>query len=725
MRHELEPRNNKNRELLNIIRKMPHKKDLGNSRKSSTSSHIEGHNKMEETSLSGDLKSSSKNDTLHRNNSLSEIGSSAKDNKRDEKSMNKDKSLNAGNSLDTRISNEELTARDNIKNFTTSLKDYCENLNKEFNEQIDSKPLAVVTGNMSTISDLDGACATTAGLILGAAGGYELQQSGVFTILHELAHAATMNIFTKPHFQIQADLIDNGSKLGEASSFKDFMGKSWDVISGKDSNNDSKGGFASWGPNINNNLGEHTDPNIKHAIVNMAGSLPSLLINSLLLYNAPKVKNDLARGAMMGIGVASHTANSFYPISAAMRSNAEISNYSGGHDFMNFSKNISELTRMSPSSVAISTAVVYTSFVPIVAALGCLAAGGSKEGMISDSMIVSKLVEKTKNNQELNKLAENAFEKYKNKDELITKAKEYNKEMNKFVLNLTEMTVTDSASPKEINTLFEGLLEKQKELQNEQQKFSRYMMKTLPRKVKKETRKELMKELLPKESNRQKAIKYASIGGIAGISTLPILSSLGNTMVPALSGVASAVSIISPILTGVSLVANSQRALQDSKDPLVPQRVKRQNAAIVGLNAANLALSITTVAVPPLAIATIPMMIGIGVTSFGLNLRRQMIMSNRFKDSRISMESINWYKNFNNFVAHEENKLDYLSKNDRKELKYWLKLQRNALMNEKYEYPEEYKQVITSRIQMSGKENVSQEDILKYISDSYKTLKRK
>jgi HD-GYP domain-containing protein (c-di-GMP phosphodiesterase class II) len=598
----------------------------------------------------------------------------------------------------------------NDEAFLKDLTTYCDANSRKFNQLINENPLEAFKLQFYDNLKLDTQLNMT-NLFLGSAagvfGGTLINSTKAPTVIHELGHKIAVSPFLKnDNTTLQADVIDNFNKIKDADSTNEFFTALGDFFKGKDALNDDLNGYFSWSTNDYNELGKEVSPEALSAISSISGCLPILVINSLFAYHGFKLDNNFAKAAIAGIVLQLHLSATSYPMSAALKSSNELASYSGGHDFITFSNSMSEITGLSAKSIAIATVSVYAATVPIIAYMGYLANKGSNKQLASNSRILFKVFERAKDDPNLNAITEKAFDEYKEKNSLIQVMKEFNKTNNSVIVKILK-----EKNPKQRNALFNQLIFNQNNFYESQEKLEKAILKKVPKQLLNQVKKELKQEMEEQNSKVKNLSKGAGLTGVAGVSSLPTLSYLGNGPVPELAGVSSAMSSIMPGLVALGLLGNSFIAYNDLKNKSIPKRVKRIDSSLVGLSAVNTGLAITTAAAPPASAGTIPALISLGTLAFALSLKRSAILTKRNKDYIESIKSYNWYKHLDLLKDYNSSQLNFLTKKEILEFSYWLKLQRNAILNQYLKYPEKNKNELLQSLHINSSTNADVESI--------------
>jgi len=135
-------------------------------------------------------------------------------------------------------------------------------------------------------------------------------------------------------------------------------------------NNDGIAGLAWRKSREVNALGEYLGVEKREAWISLSGSIPGFFINAAAVSTGMVVREKIPvlGYGLVALGLTQHAANSVYPWSAAMMSSETLATKVGsGHDFANFAARVSRLTSLSPKTVAITTATVWTSSIPLLA----------------------------------------------------------------------------------------------------------------------------------------------------------------------------------------------------------------------------------------------------------------------------------------------------------------------------------------------------------------------
>ncbi|MDF1757159.1 MAG: hypothetical protein P1U74_02540 [Legionellaceae bacterium] len=151
-----------------------------------------------------------------------------------------------------------------------------------------------------------------------------------------------------------------------------------------------------------NGIGNYLGVDGRSAWISIAGSVPGLFVNTLFVSAGMSIRKKHPRMALALIifGLENSLIEASYAISAACMSNSALrENASHGHDFANFAVRMSSITGMSPSLIAISTALFWTGFVPLIALGIYFYQESHKLDVVSDQFAIEYLITNIKTDE--------------------------------------------------------------------------------------------------------------------------------------------------------------------------------------------------------------------------------------------------------------------------------------------------------------------------------------
>lgn len=426
--------------------------------------------------------------------------------------------------------------------------------------------------------------------------------TGASVALHEVAGHGLLGIeLTKqsgpsPTYHIQG--WDNFRKICEADSFKNGLAAffHWLFPVG----DGPVLGVTYAYPTQPNGLGEAMGPQGRHAWISLAGSLPGLLMDTLSVVGGMHVrKSSPILGTMMvGFGLMDNGTHMAYPISAAMMSESQlIKSAQSGHDFANFAVQMSNITGMSAHTIAISTAVFFATFVPIVAAAAYIHSKSQSRDVVPDVLALKHWVEKAKNDPKIAKELAIYFQAYPGKDAL-------------------RAAPLDQLGPSP-----------------EFHDFLGYLLDKIPQSSLDACKKEILaawEKNLPQD-RIQKALAAVTGVGMATAMTSTVLKILSLAF-PALQIAAAALTYASPIFIGASVISAGYQVYKDFQcpDATIPRTAKMLSIAKFTATLACAVLLTAALFMPGLNLAFIGVLfVGI-LLNIVLNSFRSQVICSQF-----------------------------------------------------------------------------------------------
>lgn len=505
---------------------------------------------------------------------------------------------------------------------------------------------------------------------------YLSETTGLSTALHEVVGHGLLGLQLTHDYppgegpKYQVDGWDNFKTIWESKSFQEGLDAFGKWLTGYDRNGDGAAGVTKWNGSLKpNELGQNMGRDGLQAWISLSGSLPGLLLNTLCVAGGMKLKerHPAAGYFLLSYGIMQHLFSSFYPWSAAIASDQEFYNAAvngTSHDFVNFSAKIGNLTGADPKTIAITTASLWTAFVPAVALAIYFYQKAHQTDIVPDHIALQHWLGKARNNKDVEKTLEKYLEKYPRKKKL--------EDLWKNLANVKEVSDVDKISEK---------------YPLELRRFAEYLLDKLPKKILKTEKKEVLKEC--KIEDRPKKIEkvltgLAIFGTITSIAT-KILQILSQTFVPVLSAAATGLTFASPLFVGVSVISSGYETYKDLKSPdkQIPKAAKMISVAKLVVAVASAVGIIVGLFVPTLNLVLISAIVLGAVGSLVLSYARYRVIKQRFELLQ-STNPVQWNFMYDLLRVYKEEKNHVkVSKKDRayKGLKKWLRQQHKAKKN--------------------------------------------
>lgn len=360
-------------------------------------------------------------------------------------------------------------------------------------------------------------------------------------------------------------------------------------------------GTTSQGDGELNALGRAMGSSGNDAWVSITGSIPGLLLNTLFVSVGMSIRHKYPNIALALIifGMENSVIEGTYAWTAAVMTPSQLrENAQNGHDFANFAIRMHEVTGLNSSLIAISTALFWTGFIPLVA-LGIYFYQKSKRlDIVPDEM------------------AAYYFAKYKTKnaieeEQLLNFMSQY--------LGNTEDIITD---------------EKKAEL-CDSKPFIEYLVEKIPKKTLKNSKYEILKKWqnLQKPSKLQSSLAYAIVVLLLLGMVTQILNVLANTIQPALLPIAHVLNFILPIFGLLSVISSGYETYNDLKcnNIQVPVLAKFISVFKLIITSTIVSLVIAATFAGSMNYILIPAIIAGTLLSLGLSFAKINIIQNSFK----------------------------------------------------------------------------------------------
>ena len=470
------------------------------------------------------------------------------------------------------------------------------------------------------------------GLIGGLTAATLIETTGGGTFLHEVGgHAYTGGGLTGNypngiHPNYQVDGIDNFNEMKNANTIQGKLTGLGHWLTSYDANKDGFAGYCysrsgSDGPN---ELGKAMGEPKRNAWISLSGSIPGLALNSLAVMGGMQIKDKhpAAGYALMGTGMTLHLMSSAYPISAAVMSNEQIIQKAGtGHDFANFAYQMSKVSNIPPQGIAIATAAIYTGIVPAIAIGMYLHQKAHKTDIVPEHLALEHWLSKSVKDPKIDEKFMKLYQKYPRKEEL-----------QKAVIAVLEIDEKYRTNPKSVSTA--EIKAANSTLIEERKKFNNYLIKKLDKKIIQENKNEILGEWqkLQKSDKLQQLLEKLSVAGMVGASITPVVSVLGQTIVPALGAAGTALTYASPALAACGTAKTAYDTYKDLKSPdtQVPKKAKAISIGQTVASTAGVTALAISLLVPGAGMLLIPALIGTTVTGVGLSIAKNNIIKKNF-----------------------------------------------------------------------------------------------
>ncbi|MDP7037606.1 MAG: hypothetical protein QGI45_00485 [Myxococcota bacterium] len=500
----------------------------------------------------------------------------------------------------------------------------------------ESANASVVEGSMRT-NRRDAKAGRRLPYAIGAGGvlGYMGLTTGVSTYVHEYwGHVLLGGELThdydhghEPTWEVHA--FDESHHIGDASTPEGKIDALLDWVSRPHTQGDGVLGYARFSTSHAhpNELGEHMGEDGADAWLSMAGPLAELGMCSLAYLAGNKVadKRPVLGYTIMSMGMASHATHCLYPLSAAQMTHGELLEASHtGHDYANIAVKMSEVTGVDATTLAVGTAAAYIGFLPAVAVGMYLHQKRHNETAVSTSMAMQHWFSKAKDDPEIGKTFEEKYESYPDREKLVEKAQAY-----------SELFYDHVKDPDSVDE--HALAEAYVDLDIECQRLNSYIFRSFDKKTQGALKNEVLQkwnELLASDPYQQ-AIERLSVAGMGLAATTPIVKTLGQTIVPAVGGVGSAMSASVPVLASFGAVRDGYKLFKDLQTPshVVPTKAKVASAGKYASSFFGAAAITAAVTVPGAALAFVPAAIGCVASSLGFGYARHKILKGRLRES--------------------------------------------------------------------------------------------
>jgi hypothetical protein len=360
-----------------------------------------------------------------------------------------------------------------------------------------------------------------------------------------------------------------------------------------------------------NKIGQAMGPSGQDAWISVAGSLPALGLDSLSVISGVHLRkrSPIIGNMLLSFGLMDNMLNSGYPISAALMNHAQMEEQaSHGHDFANFSLRMSEVSGLPAKDIAISTAVFWTGFVPLIAILAYLHSKSHIKDVVPNVLALKNWIQKAENDPKIADELENLYQMYPNKDRL-EKANQKNLFSNHDFINFIE-----------------------------------YLLEKVPVKDLDVSKNEILKawdKNIPKDKV-QTALTGAAVLGLAAAVTSKVLALLA-LIKPSLQTAATTLGYITPIFILASVLSSAYQVYKDFKCPdgIVPKNAKMLSVANLVMTVVCSTLIVSSFFIPGLNLIFIGALVIGCISSIAISYIRSQIIRNKFTLSK-SLEPEVW-----------------------------------------------------------------------------------
>lgn len=453
--------------------------------------------------------------------------------------------------------------------------------------------------------------------ISGMVGPYIYQNSGAAVALHEvvghglLGCRLTHNYAPGEGPEYWVGGFDSFDRMQHAHSARDGFNGFFAWIFQDHANDDGAAGTTSHGNGEPNALGRAMGEDGASAWISITGSIPGLFVSAMCVSFGMSIrkKHPALALSLIVFGLENSLVESTYAWTAASMSNSQLhKNAQNGHDFANFAVRMSSITGLSPSLIAISTALFWTGFVPLIA-LGIYFYQQSKQiEIVPNEAAVYYFANNPDKTQREQKVLYPLMQSYTDQRDLTEELKQ---------------------------TLLKDEI------------FYRYLIENLPKKNLNNAKKEILKswQRLQEPSKLQLTCAYA-MGALVILGLITqILYVLATTIKPELLPAVQVLSCIIPILGVLSILGAGYETYKDlkSSNQQVPNFAKAISVLKFLLTASIVALAITAAFSSGMGYILIPSILLGTLLNLSLSFTKTKVLQNSFTES-FDPQSITQYK---------------------------------------------------------------------------------
>lgn len=369
-----------------------------------------------------------------------------------------------------------------------------------------------------------------------------------------------------------------------------------------DHNQNGVVGTASNGNGATNKLGESMGHDGLSAWISIAGSIPGLVVNTLLVSVGMSIRHKHPNLALMLIifGFENSVIEGAYAWSAVGMSDAQLrANAQQGHDFANFAVKMSAVTGLSSSLIAISTALFWTGFIPLIALAIYFYQKSKQLDIVPDNLAVYYFCKFQKKDVTEENLLLSAMQKYSDIDEEITE-------------RIKNKLLVDPI-------------------------FIQYLIETFPKKIIKNAKVEILNkwQSLQSPSKLQSLLAYSMAAMLILGMITQILNIFAYTLLPCLIPAVQVLNCILPILGLLSIISAGYETYNDLNCPneQVPTLAKFISLLKLSITVAIVALVITATFTTGMSHIMIPAVLIGTFLNLGLSFTKINIVQKAFDKS--------------------------------------------------------------------------------------------
>jgi|GEM_PF-3454619 len=475
--------------------------------------------------------------------------------------------------------------------------------------------------------------------------------TGPLTALHEIIGHGFLGLRLTENYSsgqgptYQNVGFDHFEQMIHSGSFKEGIVNFFRWITAFDSANSPSGACFPGNPDGPSGIGHIMGADGRSAWVSIAGSIPGLALDTLSVIGGMglRKRHPALGNAMVAFGLTDCVFSSSYAIQPTMMSTAEMKSAAAtGHDFANFDLKISDMTGIAPGDVAIATAVVWTSIVPLAALFAYLHFKSNASEAVPDMLAVKRWLQKAEANPEMAARLEGIMRSYPQKKFLSEMAQRLQiadqkplepiaklpdpakspfsghlrprSSTNPLGVGLVARTVAarlpltngrkiigfSGAGSFATGSLTSSAIET---IQTETLRLAEFLLDRIPTKELKECKKEILAEWDKNApvDRLQTVLSLASLAGTVSATAAKVLSFLSS----ASSGLQTAATVLTwtaPVFILASVASAAYQVYKDIKCPdwILPKNAKMLSAARLVVSVATSTILITSLFVPGL-----------------------------------------------------------------------------------------------------------------------------
>ncbi len=456
------------------------------------------------------------------------------------------------------------------------------------------------------------ATSTLVGLGTGYLGSHIYQTTGAAVALHEVVGHGLLGLGLTAHYNEghgptywiagfdqwhQVEHAHNATEGTQAFFTWLFIPQSKDGAAGTTSHEQGQ-------PNA---LGNHLGPEGTQAWVSIAGSIPGLVVNASCVATGMFLRKKhpgLALG-LMSFGLVNSLSEGAYAWDAAFMSPQALQkNAAHGHDFANFALQMSRITGLSASLIAISTALFWTGIIPVMM-LGIYFYQASHQlDIVPDELAVQHWLS-TLNEQENQTLFMQLLNQY----------------LSDYALENDEFNLLNEAD------------------------FLLYLQKNLPKKNMEEAKRALLEQwrALQNPSNLQRGLAYASLATVVLSVAIQIMDLLANTITPCLLTAVIVLKSILPVLGIISIAHGVYETYHDVQSASLSLLAKSLSGLKLCITTTMVALLMAATFAPGMAFLFLPAVILGSILTLGLSFAKMKATQHCFQETPPLIENKDTY----------------------------------------------------------------------------------